>query len=61
MAECHSGLNKHLQRLLRHYRYLFPPESGLAKSYTFTWSIANSSGVPPDLVRIAELALSGKW
>jgi len=36
-------------------------ESGLAKSYTFTWSIANSSGVPPDLVRIAELALSGKW
>ena len=36
-------------------------EIGLAKSYSFTWSIANANSVPADLVRIAELSLSGKW
>jgi len=36
-------------------------ESGLAKSYSFTWSIANPKEVPPELARLADLALSGKW
>jgi hypothetical protein len=34
-------------------------ESGQVKPYTFSWTVANQSSVPPDLVRIADIALSG--
>jgi hypothetical protein len=34
-------------------------ESGELKPYTFTWTVANQSSVPPDLIRIVAMALSG--
>jgi len=36
-------------------------ENGSEKSYSVTWSDANKTGVPTELVRIVESALTGKW